>query len=222
MDVFLSEIFSFPTLIFTIPLIVLMLFWLLAFAGLVDIEIFDMSPDVDADASSNVKADATGSSFLESLGLDGVPLTVALTIIDIYAFALVYLLRKYLAPLFDGVLSATAIGGILALVSLVIALPLAALSIKPLRRFFVTYEGANKDEMIGLICILTTQKVTSSFGQAVTPDGQTLSVRAQEPNDMLKGSRIALIDFDKITDTYIVVSETELMAMSSSSLPLNN
>ncbi|GAA0858719.1 hypothetical protein [Aliiglaciecola litoralis] len=222
MDFFLSEVFSFPTVIFTIPLIVLMLFWLLAFAGLVDMEIFDLDSDINPDSTIDGKASASGTSFLETLGLDGVPLTVALTLIDLYAFALVYLMRKYLTPLFDGVISATAIGGIMALLAVVVAVPLAALCIKPLRRFFETHEGTNKQHMIGYICTLTTGKVTEDFGQAITEDGQSLSVRASTPNDMIKGARVALIDFDSVTDTYTVVSEAELMAMSSSTEPLSS
>jgi len=220
MDVFLAEIFSFPVVIFTLPLIVLMLFWLLAFAGLVDMEIFDI--DVEVDADSDASADGTSATWLESLGLDGVPLTIALTIVDIYAFAFIYLMRKYLSPLFDGILSATATGGLLAILAIVLALPISAICIKPLRRFFYTHEGVGKNHMIGYICTLTTQTVTESFGQAVTDDGQTLNVRAPIPNEMEKGTRIALIDFDAITNCYSVVTEQELMSMSSSDLPLNS
>lgn len=223
MDLFLTEVFSFPVVIFTVPLIILMLFWLLAFAGLVDMEIFDVDADAEtgSDTSTDAKSSATGSSFLETLGLDGVPLTVALTLVDLYAFAFVYLMRKYLAPLFDGVISATAIGGLMALFAVIIAIPLAAVCIKPLRRFFETHEGADKDQMIGLICTLTTGKVTETFGQAITADGQSLSVRASVPNDLTKGAKVALIQFDRMADTYLVVSEEELMAMSSSSEPLS-
>ena len=84
MELFLSEVFSFPTIIFTVPLIIFMLFWLMAFAGLIDIEILDLDVDADSDA------DATSSTWIQNLGLDGVPLTVALTLVDIYAFAFTY------------------------------------------------------------------------------------------------------------------------------------
>lgn len=224
MELFLSEIFSFPVIIFTIPLNILMLFWLVAFAGLVDIEILDFDTDIDTESTSShdAKSGTSGASFLESIGLDGVPLVVALTFLDLYAFAFVYMMRKYLAPLFDGILSVTVVGSLMALIAVLIALPLAALSIKPLRRFFITHEGMYKDEMIGLICVLITGKVTEDFGQAITEDGQSLNVRAATPNDMKKGAKVALIQFDRVTDTYTIVSEAELLAISSSSLPLRN
>ncbi|MDP5033215.1 MAG: DUF1449 family protein [Paraglaciecola sp.] len=214
MDAFLNDIFSFPTVIFTVPLIVLTLLWLMAFAGLLDLDILDF----DADTSSDAGSETNSVSWLEKLGLDGVPLTVSLTLIDIYAFSFTYLARKYAAPLFDGALTATAQGAIVATFAIVIALPLSALCIKPLRRFFATHEGVAKSELIGTICTLTTLTVNETFGQAVTPDGMILSVRATTPNTISKGSKIVLIDYLVAQDSYSVVTESELMAMSSRSL----
>jgi hypothetical protein len=213
MDLFLNEVFSFPTVIFTIPLIILTLLWLMAFAGLLDLDILDFG--TDSDTSSDTDADATSTSWLETLGLNGVPLTVALTLIDIYAFSFTYLARKYAAPLFDGVLTATAQGAVVAAFAIIIALPLSALCIRPLRRFFVTHEGLAKNELIGTICTLTTLTVNEHFGQAITPDGMVLTVRSASPNTMSKGSKIVLIDYLLEQDCYSVVSESELMAMSS-------
>ena len=76
MDNFLEYIFSMPIIVFTIPLMIMIVFWLFALLGAIDIEILD--PDIDTEA-----ADGTGSSFLETLGLDGVPLTVAITLVEI-------------------------------------------------------------------------------------------------------------------------------------------
>jgi hypothetical protein len=215
MDLFLNEIFSFPTVIFTVPLIVLTLLWLMAFAGLLDLDILDF--DADSDTSGDSDTDANSVSWLEKLGLNGVPLTVSLTLIDIYAFSFTYLARKYAAPLFDGVLTATAQGAVFAAFAVIIALPLSAMCIKPLRRFFATHEGVAKHELIGTICTLKTLTISETFGQAITPDGMVLSVRAASPNTMSKGSKIVLIDYIAEQDFYSVVTESELMAMSSTS-----
>lgn len=212
MEFFLTGVFSFPTIIFTIPLIILMLFWLVAFAGLVDIEIFDM--DLDADSETG----AAGGGWLETLGLNGVPLTVALTLVDIYAFAFTYLARKYLMPLLDGMLTATAIGLIIAIFAVMIAIPVAAICCKPLRKVFHTHEAVSKKDLNGVICTVTTQTVTELFGQATSDDGMVYSVRANTPNDLCKGSRIVLLEFSNDTDTYSVASEADVMAMSSNNL----
>ena len=211
MELFLSEVFSFPTILFTIPLIVLMLFWLMAFAGLVDIEIFDIDGDADS-------GDSALGGWLETFGLNGVPLTVALTLVDIYAFAFTYLARKYLTPLFDGILSATAIGFIVAMFAVIVAIPIAALCCKPLRKIFHTHEAVSKKDLDGVICTVTTQTVTESFGQATADDGMVYTVRANTPNDLCKGTRIVLLEYCKEHDSYIVASEAEVMAMSSTNL----
>lgn len=209
MELFLNEVFSFPTIIFTILLIVLMLFWLMAFAGLMDIEIFDINVDADSDA------DAAGG-WLESLGLDGVPLVVVLTLVDIYAFAFTYLARKYLTALLDGLLTATAIGFVVAIFAVVVAIPIAAICCKPLRKVFHTHQAVAKTDLDGLICTVTTETVTETFGQATADDGMVYSVRANTPNDLCKGSRIVLLEYSMEHDSYIVASEVEVMAMSSS------
>jgi len=208
MDNFLEYIFSMPIIVFTIPLMIMIVFWLFALLGAIDIEILD--PDIDTEA-----ADGTGSSFLETLGLDGVPLTVAITLVEIYGFVFIYLARKYIAPLFDGILTATASGFVLAIFALLLAIPFAAYSSKPLRRVFVTHEAIEKSDLIGTYCIVTTQTVTEKFGQARADDGMIYSVRTAEGNQIAGGSRVVLIDFSKTDDTYTVVTEAELMAMSS-------
>jgi hypothetical protein len=43
------------------------------------------------------------------------------------------------------------------------------------------------------------------------------SVRAQSPNDIIKGSRVVLLEFSTEDDSYSVVTQSELMAMSSAS-----
>lgn len=218
MELFLSNIFSFPTVIFTVPLIALMLFWLLAFAGLVDIEIFDTVIDTGADTGEVATSDTdiTGGSWLESLGLNGVPLTIVLTLVDIYAFAFTYLARKYLMPLLDGMLTATAIGFIVAIFAVIIAIPISALCCKPLRKAFHTHEAVSKKDLDGVICTVKTQSVTDTFGQATSDDGMVYSVRAQTPNDIKQGSRVVLLEYSKQDDSYSVATEAEVMAMSSS------
>lgn len=209
MDLFLNDIFSFPTLLFAFPFVILMLFWLLAFAGLVDLEVLDFDSDIESDGQPG------DTTWLETLGLDGVPLTVVLTLIDLYGFALTYLAKKHILPIFDGILTATATGAIIAFLAVVIALPITMLTVKPLRKFFHTHEGAAKSELIGTLCSVTTQTVSEKFGQATTDDGMVLRVTAKTPNDLQKGSRVALLAYDRDLDSYSVVSEAELMAMSS-------
>jgi hypothetical protein len=210
MENFIESIFSFPIIVFTIPLMIMIVFWLFALLGTIDIEIFDV--DIEAD---NESSDGAGSSFLENLGLDGVPLTVAITLVEIYGFVFVYLARKYITPLFDGILTATASGFVIAILALIIAIPFASYTSRPLRRIFKTHEAVRKSDLIGTTCIITTQQVTDTFGQARAEDGMIYSVRTSGGQIIAGGSLVVLIDFNKHNDTYLVVTQDELMSPSS-------
>lgn len=205
MDLFLSEIFSFPNILFSLPLVVIFIFWIVALLGFVDIEIADIEPEIEND-------NQTETSWLQKLGLDGAPLMVVLTFLEAYGLGLSYVARKFIMPLADEVITSTVLGSLIALFAVVVAIPLTAISIKPLRRFFYTHQAVSKADITGQICVVTTTKVTSAFGQAILDDGSMiLSVRADEPNEITKGDRIALISYDANKDHFWVVTEHELL-----------
>ena len=206
MDSFLNEIFSFPIIIFTLPLIFLLMYWALALLGLIDIELIDFDvPEADGDVQGN-------GSWLSSLGLDGVPLAVSVLFVDFYAWLFTFFGKKIFTQFFDDVLTGAAMGGLVALIAVIIAIPLAVLSVKPLKRIFATQLGPNKSELTGKTCILTTTKVTETFGQAELEDGSMiLSVRADEPNKFNKGTRLILLGYDEETDRYDVMSEDKFL-----------
>lgn len=212
MEMLSDYLFSLPMVVFTVPALLLIMIWLFTLLGMLDLEVFDLGSDVEVDTDSG---SSTGGNWLSSIGLDGVPLTVAITFLDIYGLAASYLAKKYLMPLLDGILTATAAGASLALLSLVIAIPIAAICIKPLRRFFITHEGAKKNEMIGTICIVKTQTVSESFGQAVAANGMIFSIRTRSDQAIVQGDKVALLEYDALSDIYWVVGEQELLAMSS-------
>lgn len=211
MDSFLEYAFSFPIIAFTIPLLIMIVFWIFALLGTIDIEILDFQTEAETESS-----DGSSSSFLESLGLDGVPLTVAITLVEIYGFIFVFLARKYITPLFDGIISATAAGLLIAAVSLIVAIPFAAYTSRPLKRIFKTHEGVRKSDLIGITCVVTTQTVTDTFGQARAEDGMVYSVRTSPRLSITGGSIVVLIDFNKENDTYLVVTQDELMSEPAS------
>lgn len=208
MDLMFEYLFSLPMVVFTIPFLIFMAIWLLSMVGLLDLEIFDgLAGDVDVEAD--------GGDFLSKLGLNGVPLLIVLTIVDFYGLAFTYVARKFLAPMVDGFMTGTMMGLLMALGALLLAIPFAAVTSKPFKRVFVTHEGESKNNMMGTICVIQTQSVTESFGQAQGEDGMIFSVRADSPNSFKKGDRVALLEFDPLTDTFSITSEDELLAMSS-------
>jgi ABC-type spermidine/putrescine transport system permease subunit I len=57
--------------------------------------------------------------------------------------------KKFITPLFDGILTSIASGFVIAIFALVLAIPFAAYTSKPLRRVFVTHEAIEKPDLIG-------------------------------------------------------------------------
>lgn len=208
MDMITEYLFSLPMVVFTIPAILILVIWAFSLIGMLDPELLDSFTGGESEAEAD-------NGFLAKLGLDGVPLTVALTFIDVFGLALTYLARKYLMPLLDGMLTATAMGLLIAAVALIIAIPIAALCIKPLKPYLETQEGERKDELMGTFCIVKTSTVTESFGQAEGENGMIFSIRAKQPNSIKQGDRVALLEYDSVADTYSVTTEEELYAMSS-------
>ncbi|WP_462156828.1 hypothetical protein [Pseudoalteromonas sp. GB56] len=206
MESFLNEVFSFPMIIFTLPLIFLLMYWALALFGLLDIELLDLN------ASDNEGDVTGGGNWLSFLGLEGVPLAASMLFLDFYAWLFTFAGKKIITHLFDGSLTGAAMGSIVALVALIVAIPLTVLSIKPLKRMFKMQLGPNKSELTGKVCVLTTTKVTKDFGQAELEDGSMiLNIRADEPNNLKKGTRLVLLGYDEQTDRYDVISEDKFL-----------
>jgi len=211
MDLLIDHLFSLPMVIFTVPMLMLAVIWLFTLLGLLDLEILDfLGGEGGADAT-----DGASDNALSKLGLDGVPVTIAFTVLDFYGLAISYLLRKYLMPLLDGILTATATGALLAFIAVIVALPLTALCVKPFRDVFRTHEGERKGDLMGTVCTVKTQYVSETFGQAVGDNDMIFSIRASEPNDLKQGSKVILLEFDAHNDTYSVASEADVRAMSS-------
>jgi len=204
MDVLLTELFSFPLIFFAFPALVLIFLWLVSVLGFLDIEFLDFDFDTE------IETEGDSSSIFEKLGLDGVPLLVVITLVDFYGLAFSYSAKKIFLPLLDDVLTATAAGGLIAVVSLALAIVVASICVKPLRKFFVVHQGESKDEWVGRICTVTTQQVTESFGQATSDDGLIMTIRANTPNSIIKGTRIVLLEYIQSDDCYNVITEAEL------------
>ena len=105
MNEFLLTIVSFPTVFFTISLGVVVLYWLSATLGLVDIEVLDIDlPDMDGHLGANAQVEQgfaeTFAGFLLKLGLNGVPLTIIITFLTIFGWLVSYYLSYFFLALF--------------------------------------------------------------------------------------------------------------------------
>ncbi|MCF6439292.1 YqiJ family protein [Pseudoalteromonas luteoviolacea] len=198
---FLNTIFTFPTVVFTTLLLIVMVFWLIALLGFADIDMLEGDVELDVDGG--------GDSFLQ-MGFGGVPLTISISFVVLISWvASFYAHQLFAYALGDGVMFYL-LGAAMMLGCFVLSIPLTAILIKPLRRFFDSKEAASKNDFIGLECVIATSKVTSQFGQAkVQFQGteQLIEVRADEEGLFALGDTGFLIEHDANKNSYLVVEK---------------
>ncbi|MDK1288420.1 DUF1449 domain-containing protein [Pseudoalteromonas umbrosa] len=197
---FLNTIFTFPTVVFTTLLLIVIVFWLIALLGFADIDMLEGDVELEADG---------GGSFFQ-MGFGGVPLTISISLVVLISWVTSFYAHKLFAyALGDGVMFYL-LGSAMMLGCFVASIPLTALLIKPLRRFFDSKETASKNDFIGLECVIATSKVNSQFGQAkVQFQGteQLIEVRADEEGLFALGDVALLIEHYPNKNSYLVVEK---------------
>ncbi|MCX7553582.1 DUF1449 family protein [Marinicella sp. S1101] len=231
MEIFLTNITSFPVIVFTFLLAIIIVYWLLAMLGAVDIDMFDadfdLDVDVDADIELDVDADVGATvdpdfdpeslrgitGFMLKWGLTGVPVTVVVSILVASAWLISYILASVVMPLIPLALLQWLVGAALLLVSFALAIPVTAQFIRPLKSAFVSYTARNKVSFIGSECLVKTGSVTESFGQAEYQDGgagMLFDVRAKVSDNITKGDLVILKSYDEEDGSYWVIKAEEL------------
>lgn len=227
MTEFLAAILAFPTAIFTILLGVVILYWLFVLLGALDVDLLgdadlDGGHDLHVDGHGHFDGHHGDAHFdghghadhghghadhahdghhahggiaglIQALGLGGVPVTVMLSILILLAWSFCLGAMQLLgggSPVWL-VLAA-------ALLSLVIAVPLTSLLVRPLRRFFITLPAPRHRDLLGKVCTITTLRVDERYGQAEIEDGGAgliVQVRSNGPVRLARGDRAIIFDY---------------------------
>lgn len=222
MELFLNNLTSFPVVIFTFLLAIIICYWLLALLGAVDIEMFDLSfeadldLELDGDIGADLDSNASGlkgvTGFMLKWGLTGIPVTVVVSILIAFAWLICYVIVSIFYPLLSVdklpiELIKTIIGLVLLVVSFVIAIPMTSWIIKPLKKVFITHDAVKKSSLIGSECLVKTGVVTPDFGQATYDDGEAgmiFDVRAEVADGVKKGDWVVLVEYNEKQGSYLV------------------
>ena len=201
---------SFPTAIFTALLGVVLVYWVLAIVGLVDFEHSGFDLDVHPQADADPAELGTVASYVVTFGLDGVPFSVAVSLVVLYSWVASCLAGMWLQPLVPaGVLdwlAGTAVFG----AASALAIVLSARTIRPLRKLFVTHAAISNAALVGQLCRVVTGSVDQRVGRAeVAQRGASINIRvwAEEPNALTKGSSARIVDYDAERARYLIVPE---------------
>lgn len=209
MDNLTVNILAYPVLPYTMLFALVLLYWLVAALGLVDVDAFDIeAPDLDIDGEG-VEGIA---GLLIRLGLNGVPLTVAITFVAFYGWGLIATVCLLWGGFIEGFWMELLVGTPILLAATYVAIKLTSISIIPLRRFFQRVEQYTEKKLIGQPCVVRTSKVTGTFGEANFDDGGAgliLKVRAPEEKGFKKGDTVILLEHLVHEDAYRVISEDD-------------
>jgi hypothetical protein len=213
MDTFLANLTTFPVVVYTFLLMLVIFYWLMAFLGIVDIDIFDADIEIETDFETEVSInpDAEGLSglagFMLNWGLTGVPITVVISLLIVTSWLICYLATSLIFNYIPIGIIRYVLGAGLLFVCFAVSIPLTAWSIRPIKGLFIAHTAIKKDALVGLECEVTTGKVNEEFGQASLEDGEAgmiLSIRAPIDKAIKKGDKVILIEYIEKDDCYNV------------------
>jgi hypothetical protein len=183
---FVEAVLSFPTVLFTPVLVVVIGYWVVVALG-------------GADPEGDTGSGEAGDGVLAFVGLGGVPATVVLSLLVVFA---------WFASLAGGELFPLP-GLLVLLIAMVLAWLVTRAAIVVLRRLLPSGVEPSRADFVGMTCVIRTGRVTRTFGQAEVhaPDGSSavVQVRQTGTDAMTSGTIALLYDFDHAGEFFWVV-----------------
>ena len=220
LDPFYQNIGSFPTLIYTILLVVCVIYWLGAVLGLVDMDILNLDLDsLDLD-TADMNPDTPHSTpdvlaaLLLRFGLMGVPVTISLSILVLIGWLLCYYAVHFLFGFIDTTLIRYAAGIPVIFVTLYLSAHITGVLIKPLRPLFKITAQETTRQVLGQTAIVRTSRVDNEFGEVTVDDGGAgliLKARTTGSDRFEKGDRVVIYEKISKQNIYRVISEKEFV-----------
>ncbi|MDC0677388.1 OB-fold-containig protein [Sorangium atrum] len=153
-----------------------------------------------ADAADGADGAHGVGSLLAALELHRVPATVTLSLIATFGWFTSALSTVLVGPLWLGWgLPGWTLGLAVLAGSLVAAVLLTSLAVRPLGPLFVTRHAQSKKDLVGRVCVISTGRVDERFGQATIDEGgasHILDVRCDTPGALRRGDRALLVSWD--------------------------
>lgn len=216
MNPFYEIISSFPTVFFSVFLLLCIFYWCFAVLGMIEIDVFDFdTPDIDIalDADGEPLTDlSVMAGVLFKFGLNGVPISIIVSIISLLGWFFSFLVVYYIFPYVPGdILKVIAGIGVL-LAVLYISAIITAYIIKPLRPIFLATNQDTQKVILGQTAVVRTGEVNKKFGEAFLEDGGAgliLKVRSYKDEVFKKNDRVVLLEYVKESNIYKVISEVD-------------
>ena len=177
----------------------------------------DAADAADSGDTSDGARQGALSGLLNMMGVRGVPITVVLSFVLLWAWVISMVGTKLL-----GAAAATfLVGGFLAGGSVFGSLVLAAISTRPFRKVFVTPTAPSRVSLVGKMCIVTSVKVDDKFGRAEIDDGATgfvAEVRCPQDNQLTRGKQALVYRYDPADGVFFIGPVDDALAEASNAV----
>ena len=186
---------------FTVLLLLVFVYWLVAIIGVVDL---DVSFDLDVDADVDEGAGKLFSSMVKLTGLAEVPAIFIASVFAVLMWAINLLANQFFNP--D---SSIKIALILAVLTIIISFIFTRLLVRPLAPLAELLTGSELEaEILGAEATVTTSSITNDFGRVEVPfDGRSILLNAilsEGVEPLAKGAKVLVVSKLENADTYIV------------------
>ncbi|HLT15050.1 MAG TPA: hypothetical protein VK006_13215 [Marinobacter sp.] len=206
METFFVVAFSFPTVVFSVLLCVAIVYWLISLLGMGDVE-----TDGDIDAGGDF------SGLMVTLGLQGVPLPLVLTLL----FLIGWLASYFIDLVFGSVIPAGLLHWLYAaaviFAALVAGVLVTSIVVRPLRPLFRrAYLPPLQKRIIGTPCVVTSSTVTETTGRGEAHlDGAHLVLQLRSHTPLSHRDRAVIIEHIPEKNAWWVVPESEFYSGDS-------
>ena len=209
MEGFLQTALSFPTVLFSFLLILAIIYWGIVALGMVEIDVLDLDAESVVDGAGQAEGLA---ALLAKLKLNGVPVTLVLTLLSFFAWFLCYFVQLWLLSALSLGWLRYPLGAVVAVGALFLAAPLAATLCRPLRPLFPSWKAPAASRCWARSRWCAAGGSPLQHGEALLEDGGAgliLKVRAEENKGFKRGDRVVLLEYLEAEHAYRVVTEEE-------------
>lgn len=215
----MKEIWEQALLAHNLPLTILLgfvlIFWLLAVLGTVDMESldFDFDPNIDSDLNTDATPGNTGflAGLMKLVNATDVPVMMVLSLLTLFMWVISILSNAAFNPDHSGLIAGGLIVG-----NFIISCILVKFITQPLIPFFKAFKkGENDDEpVIGRVGIVKSRVIDNNYGQVEIPrqNGAPAIVNSRMANGhspLTRGTKVLVFDKDQNKTLFIVRAATE-------------
>jgi len=224
---------SFPGVVYTVLLGVVLVYWLFVVLGALHLgdgsvdgqfdgiaehgadvgdvghhggEVADGAGDAGDGGDADGGEGSAVAALIHALHLRSVPLTVILSLIITFSWLVCTIAMQVVSR--TAAPASQALVGWLALVgSPMLALPLTSLAARPLAKVFAHRSATSHSDLIGKTCVVRTGTVTSTFGEASLEDGGAglvLRVRVDREVPVKRGDQMLIVEWDRERESFLV------------------